>query len=66
MDERERMRHLAVNLRLEAEQIARRRWQALADHTLTPAECDSLEQSRWACMQKAAEVERTLRELPPL
>lgn len=60
MDEQERMRHLAVNLRLEAEQYAKRRWGALADHSRTPAECDALERARWACITRAAEIEQEL------
>ncbi len=63
LDERGREAAHARNLRREADEFGRRYWAARADHTLTPAECEALEASRWSCICKAAEIERALRGL---
>ncbi len=66
LDEASREAAHARNLRREADQISKRYWAARADHSLTPAECDALECSRWSCLQEAARIERALRGLPEL
>ena len=61
LDERGREAAHARNLRREADELSKRYWQARADHSLTPAECDALECSRWSCIAAAAKIERSLR-----
>ena len=63
LDEAERERHHAVNLRLEAAEYAKRYWQGRATGDLTPAECEALNCSRWSCIAAAAKIERALRGL---
>ena len=64
LDERGREAARARNLRREADVLGRRYWQARADHSLTPAECERLEAARWLAIQAASRIERHLRGLP--